>query len=450
LEGDEGGFAHRLALSEQALAEPPPAAAPHPTFMPLGLAGLVPALPGPQAAPAEAARLGTEPTFAIVAPATTLPAAMPEGVTMAAALAAPAAPTTADAATAPPPAPPTEPDVPSAMRPQTPAERAAVRAEARPATVVEAPAIVVETQQPLDGEPVPAAMPPEPPAPVATPPKPARAALPAAREEPVARPGVEADTAPLLVSGLPSLGTATAEAGRAGAPRVAVEAPSDTTRPAEEQRAAVPAEPVLPPPLPPTLAAAAPPPLGAEARPARGDTPPGLDARAATPAPALGEGQTPGLLSLSEAPSPAASVPAEAPRDVAGPPARQVAPIAIALAFAPTSGQGFTLALDPPELGRVEIHVTREGETHSVALTAERPETLALLQRDRAELDRSLAQAGLSLSGGVSFSLTGGQAGGDGQPARDGRRGAPRDDQAASPALEAAPRALRGLLDLHA
>ena len=63
--------------------------------------------------------------------------------------------------------------------------------------------------------------------------------------------------------------------------------------------------------------------------------------------------------------------------------------------FTPGTANGFQLALDPVELGRVEIRVQREGESHSVRVTAERPETLALLLRDRQELDRSLSDAGL-------------------------------------------------------
>ncbi len=88
------------------------------------------------------------------------------------------------------------------------------------------------------------------------------------------------------------------------------------------------------------------------------------------------------------------------------PPMRQVAPIAIALAFTPGVANGFQLSLEPAELGRVDIRVQREGDTHSVRVTAERPETLALLLRDRQELDRSLADAGLRVDPkGIDFSL---------------------------------------------
>lgn len=135
-------------------------------------------------------------------------------------------------------------------------------------------------------------------------------------------------------------------------------------------------------------------------------------------------------------------------------PTRQIAPIAIALAFTPGVAGGFNLTLDPVELGRVEIRVQREGESHSVQVVAERPETLALLQRDRLELDRSLADAGLRVdSQGIDFSLasSGGQPGqGDAQ-----HRPALRRDAGAVPLPMTAereplpPRVTRGLLDLN-
>lgn len=134
------------------------------------------------------------------------------------------------------------------------------------------------------------------------------------------------------------------------------------------------------------------------------------------------------------------------------PPARQVAPVAIALAFAP--GQ-FSIALDPPQLGRVEIAVQREGDGHQVRVLAERPETLALLERDRGELDRALAEAGVPLGeGALSFALAG-DAGGSGD-ARGGREGEagrfPRQLPAGplpapGPSPQSAP--ARGLLDLR-
>ena len=142
------------------------------------------------------------------------------------------------------------------------------------------------------------------------------------------------------------------------------------------------------------------------------------------------------------------------PSDAAAPPPiRQLAPIAIALAFTPGAANGFNLTLDPVELGRVEIRVQREADGHSVRIMAERPETLALLQRDRHELDRSMADAGLRVvSDGIDFSLSNSGSGRDGprdegapQAARS--RGGP--DTVELKAEPSPARATRGLLDLH-
>lgn len=137
------------------------------------------------------------------------------------------------------------------------------------------------------------------------------------------------------------------------------------------------------------------------------------------------------------------------------PAARQVASVAVALAFAPNGTGGFSLSLEPAELGRVEIRVQREGDSHSVRVTAERPETLALLQRDRHELDRNLAEAGLRIdAGGIAFSLEGRASNGGGKPG-DGRQNGPRgqDDgarRATMTEMEAPPQRLgRSLLDLN-
>ena len=67
----------------------------------------------------------------------------------------------------------------------------------------------------------------------------------------------------------------------------------------------------------------------------------------------------------------------------------------------------FTIRLDPPELGRIEVHldISRKGQvmTH---LVVERSETLELLQRDARQLERALQNAGLDTSDeGTKFSL---------------------------------------------
>ncbi|HZH47686.1 MAG TPA: flagellar hook-length control protein FliK, partial [Roseococcus sp.] len=132
------------------------------------------------------------------------------------------------------------------------------------------------------------------------------------------------------------------------------------------------------------------------------------------------------------------------------PPARQVAPIAIALAFAPGPHAGFTLALEPAEMGRVEIRMRREGGGHALHIIAERPETLGLLQRDRQELNASLAQAGLRIEGqGVTFSLESGAGGQQGATSQGDRGRRPRTGSDPDPGAVPSPMQRHGLLDLH-
>ncbi len=94
----------------------------------------------------------------------------------------------------------------------------------------------------------------------------------------------------------------------------------------------------------------------------------------------------------------------------------------LALRIAAKSGEGnneFTIRLDPPELGGIEVklHIHESGKT-SADLAADLPQTLDLLQRDSAVLERTLKDAGIDLSGGLSFSLRS-----DGEPG--GGRGMP-------------------------
>jgi flagellar hook-length control protein FliK len=67
----------------------------------------------------------------------------------------------------------------------------------------------------------------------------------------------------------------------------------------------------------------------------------------------------------------------------------------------------FELRLDPPELGRIEVklEMTSDGKV-SAHITAERAETLDLLQRDARALERALNDTGLSANrDSLSFSL---------------------------------------------
>jgi hypothetical protein len=128
-----------------------------------------------------------------------------------------------------------------------------------------------------------------------------------------------------------------------------------------------------------------------------------------------------------------------------------VAPFAVSLALG--SDDSLSLTLDPVELGRVEVSIARGAEAH-VSLRAERPETLALLQRDRAELERALAGAGFGLEGrgpSLSFGLGFGPGGDDRRDRRPAARdgGGPRAAPAApAHALHQAAPTARGLIDL--
>src|SRR5262249_26461307 len=74
----------------------------------------------------------------------------------------------------------------------------------------------------------------------------------------------------------------------------------------------------------------------------------------------------------------------------------------------------FEIRLDPPELGRIEVHLDVDKDGHVTSrLIADRSDTLDLLRRDPTGLERALQDAGLKTSdSGVQFSLrdqTGGQ-----------------------------------------
>jgi len=82
--------------------------------------------------------------------------------------------------------------------------------------------------------------------------------------------------------------------------------------------------------------------------------------------------------------------------------------LAVEIAARSQSGaKQFDIRLDPPELGRVEVRLsidaTGKAEAH---LTADRPQTLDLLQKDAPTLTRALREAGLDVNqDGLNFSL---------------------------------------------
>ena len=81
----------------------------------------------------------------------------------------------------------------------------------------------------------------------------------------------------------------------------------------------------------------------------------------------------------------------------------------LALHIAARSARGdsrFTIRLDPPELGRIDVNLTMNSHGHAQAVLAvEKPQTLDLLMRDAPALERALKDAGLELGGNLSFSL---------------------------------------------
>jgi flagellar hook-length control protein FliK len=110
-----------------------------------------------------------------------------------------------------------------------------------------------------------------------------------------------------------------------------------------------------------------------------------------------------------QAASAAATAPAQAPGLQAA--AQVPVPLAgVALAIASRAFEGnnhFEIRLDPPELGRIEVHldVDRDGNVTS-HLVAHRAETLDLLRRDMTGLQRALQDAGLKTAdNGMQFTL---------------------------------------------
>jgi chemotaxis protein MotD len=99
---------------------------------------------------------------------------------------------------------------------------------------------------------------------------------------------------------------------------------------------------------------------------------------------------------------------------------------ALAAAIAAKSAAGtktFDIRMDPPELGRVDVHlsVDRDGKVQAM-LSAEHPQTLEMLKQDSHNLERSLKDAGLDLSNNsLNFSLKGEGRQGDGGGASTAR-----------------------------
>lgn len=111
--------------------------------------------------------------------------------------------------------------------------------------------------------------------------------------------------------------------------------------------------------------------------------------------------------------------------------------------------------LDPPELGHVEIRLDLGDDSRVRAIvTVDRADTLDLLQRDAASLERSLRDAGLRTDGGgLSFTLKRDQEGGGGGQAGHGGQGgvaADGEPHEAGPDLQPWRGLATGLLDISA
>lgn len=126
----------------------------------------------------------------------------------------------------------------------------------------------------------------------------------------------------------------------------------------------------------------------------------------------------------------------EAARVAPASPTRQVLPMAIAMLISPGVTPTLSVTLDPAELGRLEIRVGRDAGRTSLRLIAEKPETMALLARDRGELQQGLTESGIVLNGdGIRFEMAG--AAGSDQQAQQGAGQQGQPQRRRSPAQDA-------------
>jgi len=180
-----------------------------------------------------------------------------------------------------------------------------------------------------------------------------------------------------------------------------------------------------------------------------GETGPGADAPAPTAPQAAAATQ--GVTQTASSAPAAATQSAQAPAPTQAPVPLGQVPMTIGLRSLAGSSE-FQIRLDPVELGRIDVKLEIDKAKGTVAthLVVDRPDTLALLQRDAGQLQQALTQAGLDPSaGGVNVSLRGdgGNAGGqsNGQPGGDGRQASPWSADRSDTPTEAVPlRMLRG------
>ncbi len=114
-----------------------------------------------------------------------------------------------------------------------------------------------------------------------------------------------------------------------------------------------------------------------------------------------------GAKTLSAATGALASVSQAASHAAYPHPATQAVAASISKNASTTEDKAFTIKLDPPELGRVEVKMAIDKNNALKAhLIIEKPETFMMLQRDAQILERSLQGIGMDTGdGGISFEL---------------------------------------------
>ncbi|MGA0594215.1 flagellar hook-length control protein FliK [Enterovirga sp. CN4-39] len=104
--------------------------------------------------------------------------------------------------------------------------------------------------------------------------------------------------------------------------------------------------------------------------------------------------------------------------------------------------RSFEIRLSPDELGRVDVKLDIDDDGGVTAhLTVEKPEAMALLTRERSQLERVFEQAGLKPGeGGIAFTLRDGAGENGGRSMSDGGGGDPRHQAGRRAEPEEAPR----------
>lgn len=115
----------------------------------------------------------------------------------------------------------------------------------------------------------------------------------------------------------------------------------------------------------------------------------------ASPKPDLASAVPQQTTSISESPPVLPTIPVKLPSPGSGtPPAEQLAPVLVSIANTPAGVQHMTLQLRPDALGGLHIQIDRMPNAPTqIRIEVERPETLALLQRDTRQLQHALDQA---------------------------------------------------------